>query len=182
MVLGDILITFLSKGMSGYNLSAALDRQIDPLQFRPDPAFDVLIGNPVIMAIIGNGRRLEDPPGLLMHQDKLQFLPAEAAQALGVKIRRTLFIDALMLMVEVIVVQPSEEGFVDLFDRRQMDILQDEVSLDEPEQALDFTFGLSFPAVKRVDPKLLGIPLIVGLSDTPGGPKLGSLVRQDGFR
>jgi hypothetical protein len=93
--------------MSGDDLPAALDRQVCPFQFRPDPAFDVLIRNPVKMAIIGNGSRLEKPAGLLMHQDKLQLLPGEAAQAFSVEIGRTLFIDALMLMIEVIVVQPS---------------------------------------------------------------------------
>lgn len=134
------------------------------------------------MAVIGNGRRLEDPPRLLMHQDKLEPFPAEAAQALGVKIRRTLFVDALMLMVEVIVVQPAEEGFIDLLNRDQMNVLQDEVSLDEPEQALDFALSLRFPAVKRVDPKLLSIPLIAGLSSAACRLELGSLIGQDGLR
>ena len=77
-----------------------------------------------------------------MHEDKLQLLPAEAAQALGVKIGRTLFVDSLMLMVEIIVVQAAKEGFINLLNHRQMDVLKDEVSLDEPEQALDFAFGL----------------------------------------
>ena len=85
------------------------------------------------MTIISDGGRLEDPAGLLMHQNKLQLLPGEAAKALGVEIGSTLFVDALMFMVEVIVVQPSDEGFIDLLDRCQMDVLQDEVSLDEPE-------------------------------------------------
>jgi hypothetical protein len=129
------------------------------------------------MAIVGNDRRLEDPPTLLMHQDKVQLLPAETAQALGVQIGRTLFVDALMFMVEVIIFQPTEEGFIDLLDCRQMDVLQDEVSLDEPEQALDFPFCLRFLALEWLDPKLLGIPLIVGLSSAPPGPKLGSLVK-----
>jgi len=117
-----------------------------------------------------------------MHQDKLQFLPAEAVKALGVKIRRTLFVDALMFMVEVVVVEPAEKGFINILNRRQMDVLQDEVSLDEPEQAFDFALGLRFPAVERVDPKLLGIPLIAGLSGGAPGLKLGSLIGQDGLR
>jgi hypothetical protein len=164
------------------HLPSALDRQVRLLQFCPDPAFDVLIGNPVIMAIIGNGSRFEDPSGLLVHQDKIELLPGEAAKRFGIQISRTLFVDALMLMVEVIVIQPSDEGFIDLLDRFEMDVLQDEVSLDEPEQALDFAFCLRFPAVERLDTKLAGIPLIVGLSGAACGLGLGSPVGQDGLR
>jgi hypothetical protein len=116
------------------------------------------------MAIMGNGSRLENPAGLLVHQDKIQILPGHAAQAFGVEIGRTLFIDALMLMVQVIVVQPSGKGFIDLLDRFEMDVLQDEVSPDEPKQTLDFAFCLRVPAIERLDTKLVGIPLIVGLA------------------
>lgn len=168
--------------MPSNHLPCALDCQVCSFQFCPDSAFDVLIRNPVIMAIIGNGSRLKNPSWLLMHQDELQLIPAEAAKALGVEIGRALLVYALMLMVEVIVIQPAEEGFIDLLDRRQVDVLQDEVSLDEPEQALDFAFCLSFPAVERFDPKLLSIPLIVGLSHPPGGFELGSPVGQNGLR
>ena len=162
--------------MSGDNLPAALNRQVCPFEFCPDSALDVLIRNPVIMAVIGNSRRLEDPSRLLMHQDKVQLLPAEAEEALDVKIGRALFVNALMPMVEVIVVQLAEEGFIDFLNRRQTDVLQDEVSLDEPEQALGFAFCLRFQAVEKLDTELVGIPLIVGLSGTVRRLELGSPV------
>jgi len=68
------------------------------------------------MALIGNGSRLEDPCRLLVHQDKLQLLPGETAKGFGIEIGRTVLVDSLMLMVEVIVVPPSKEGFIDLRD------------------------------------------------------------------
>src|SRR4030042_654122 len=66
LVFRNILIAFLPEGMSGNNLPVAFDRQACPVPFRPDSAFDGLIGNPVIMSIIGHSRRLEDPSRLLM--------------------------------------------------------------------------------------------------------------------
>ena len=85
-------------------------------------------------------------------------------------------------MVEVVIFEPAEESFIDFLNRRQMDILQDEVSLDEPKQAFDFALGLRFLTIEKVDPQLLGIPLVVGLSDASSGPELWSPVGQDGLR
>jgi hypothetical protein len=91
-----------------------------------------------------------------------------------------LFVDLLMLMVEVVVVQPSAEGFVDLLDRCPMDVLQDEISLDETEQALDLAFCLGLPAIERLNPEPVGIPLVVGLLTLACGLELAASVREDG--
>lgn len=134
------------------------------------------------MTIISDGGRLEDPSGLLVHQDKLQIFPAEAAKRLGVEIGGALFVDPLMLMVEVIVFQPPAEGFIDLPDTCPIDVLQDEVPLDEPEQAFDLPLCLGFPAIEKLDSELVGIPLIVGLAALACRLELAAPVREDGFR
>ncbi|MDZ7261421.1 MAG: PorV/PorQ family protein, partial [candidate division KSB1 bacterium] len=136
-----------------------LDSKVMPFQFRPNSALNGLVGNPVIVAIGSDRGRLEDPAGLLMDQDELQLLVSEAAQALGVEIRRTLLVDALMFVREVIVVQPSPEGLVDVLDRRPMDVLQDELSLDKPEQALDLAFCLGLLAIDQADPQPTNLKL-----------------------
>jgi len=93
-----------------------------------------------------------------------------------------LFVDPLMLMVEIIVFQPPTEGLIDLPDTCPVDVLQDEVPLDEPEQAFDLPLCLGFPAIEKLDSEPVGIPLIVGLAALACRLELAAPVREDGFR
>jgi hypothetical protein len=64
-----LLVPLLSGSVPCYHFPLALACRVHPLPLRPDAAFDVLIGNPAIVPIIGDEGCLEDPPGLLMHQN-----------------------------------------------------------------------------------------------------------------
>ena len=52
-----------------------------------------------------------------------------------------------MFMAEVIVLQPSAEGLVDLLDGLQVTVFHDEVPLHEPEKPFHFSLGLRSLAI-----------------------------------
>jgi len=178
----DIRITLFPESMPADHLASALDGYVRSLQFRPNTAFDVILRHLIIVSVIADRRSLEDPAGLLVYQDELQLVSRQAPQGFGIKVGRTLFIDPFMFMREVVVIEPFPEGFIDISDGRQMQILQDEVPLDEPEQALDLSFGLGFPTVNGIDPELAGVPLVIGLTLSSGGLEVALAIREKGFR
>jgi len=70
------LIPLLPESIASDNLSVAFDLEVRTLQSCPNSAFDIFVRNPVIMPIIGDGRRLEDATGFFMDEDKIEFLPS----------------------------------------------------------------------------------------------------------
>lgn len=133
LVFRNVGIALFSQGMPGDHLSSAFNRQIRSFQLRPDLALDVLVRNPVIMPIIGNRRGLQDAPRLFMDEDKLQVFAGQAPERFRIEVSRTLLIDPFMFMAEVIILQPSSKGFIDLPKRCSMHVLHHEVPLDELE-------------------------------------------------
>jgi hypothetical protein len=71
----NVLIPLLPEGIAGDNLSVAFDFETRPLQSGSNSAFDILIGNPIIMPIIGDGRRLENATRFFIDEDELELFP-----------------------------------------------------------------------------------------------------------
>lgn len=63
-----------------------------------------------------------------------------------------------------------------------MNIFHDKVPLDEPENTFDFPLRFGFTAIKKRNPKLGSVLLIIRFSSLACRLELRPTVRKDGFR